>query len=896
MLNESEFLSWCARNNFPKRTEEYINKSIRSVQPARLVGTGNRSLSGKYPSRKMGMYIQWESGKVEGPAVLMLENDEDVIEYYDQPNKIKINFIDSVGRKRGLLYTPDFFVIRKDSAGWEEWKTDKDLNILSKKQPWKYIKDENGNWRCPPGEKFAHQFGLQFIVRSDKEINWNLHRNYVFLDSYLRKVDLLDNFKNNYEEIKEIILSNPGITLKQLLIDSQKKGIYSDNIYALIILQSIYIDLSKNVLAESEKVQVFLDKENADMYSNVIECEVEVSYPSRISLEIGEDLLWDGVMWKVINMGQKSIAMLSEDNRYNDVPRELIENMIKQGKITSDKKNVKSNNEVIEIIKSASEEEYKIANYRLKYVKEYINKEFVEGNEKPKLRTLRDWVAKYRKATKLFGNGYVGLLPNDKYKGNKTERLDAEIKELMNHYILKEYETLIEKNKSVVWGAFAAACEEKGLIAPSLQTFCNYINNRPQEQQIKKMKGPRAAYQVVSTYWELEMTTPKHGDFPLNIAHLDHTELDIELVSSQTGKNLGRPYLTLMTDAYSRRVLAFYMSFETPSYRSCLMAFRDCVKRYNRLPQQIVVDNGKEFHSVYFETFLAMYEREIKRRPSAQPRFGSIIERFFGTTNTAIIHNLQGNTKIMKNVRQVTSSINPKTQALWTLPRLTLALEYYFYEIYDNFEHPALGQTPRESFQTGLLEAGERAHEFIQYDALFRILTLPSAKSSETIVQTNRGVRINYLNYWNDEFKNPKIERDKVKVRYDPFNIGEAYAYVNKKWVKCISENYSVFNNLSEKELKYITAEIRKSKQLHSKRYTINAREIAGYLKKLENDEQFILLQEKIEDAKNAINLLYNGDSTQTVESVQKEHEYSQKEHFEEDNSSTDLLEIFEEF
>jgi putative transposase len=47
----------------------------------------------------------------------------------------------------------------------------------------------------------------------------------------------------------------------------------------------------------------------------------------------------------------------------------------------------------------------------------------------------------------------------------------------------------------------------------------------------------------------LDQTTPRHGDRPFAVAHLDHTELDVLLVSSVTGKPLARPYLTMLTDA-----------------------------------------------------------------------------------------------------------------------------------------------------------------------------------------------------------------------------------------------------------------------------------------------------------------------------------------------------------
>ena len=102
---------------------------------------------------------------------------------------------------------------------------------------------------------------------------------------------------------------------------------------------------------------------------------------------------------------------------------------------------------------------------------------------------------------------------------------------------------------------------------------------------------------------------------PFEIGHIDHTELDVELVCSRTDHNLGRPWATFLVDAYSRRLLAVYLTFDPPSYRSCLMALRICVKRHGRLPQIVVLDNGTEFHSVYFETLLATFECTKKQRP-----------------------------------------------------------------------------------------------------------------------------------------------------------------------------------------------------------------------------------------------------------------------------------------
>lgn len=182
-----------------------------------------------------------------------------------------------------------------------------------------------------------------------------------------------------------------------------------------------------------------------------------------------------------------------------------------------------------------------------------------------------------------------------------------------------------------------------------------------------KRQGHRAAYQHGPFHLELDLKTPRHGDRPFEICHVDHTLLDIELTDTSGKHALGRPWLTLMMDAFSRRVVAAHVDFEEPSYRSCMMVLRECVRRHNRLPQCLVVDGGPEFRSTYFEALLARYECTKKTRPPAKARFGSVVERMFGTANTQFVYNLLGNTQITRNVRQVTKSVDPKRLAVWPL-------------------------------------------------------------------------------------------------------------------------------------------------------------------------------------------------------------------------------------
>src|SRR5437868_8409784 len=224
---------------------------------------------------------------------------------------------------------------------------------------------------------------------------------------------------------------------------------------------------------------------------------------------------------------------------------------------------------------------------------------------------------------------------------------------------------------------------ENNIAVPSYRTFCTRVKQRPQHEQILKRQGPRAAAQAEPWYWELEQTTPRHGDRPWEIVHMDHTELDIELVSMRTGRPLGRPWATEISDAFSRRLLVVYLTFDPPSYRSSMMALRECVWRYGRFPQPLVVDGGSEFRSTYFEALLAYYSCTKATRPWAKPRYGSVVERLFGTANTQFVYTLTGNTQITKQVRQVTKSVDPKQHAIWTLGELYRYFTLWAYDVYD---------------------------------------------------------------------------------------------------------------------------------------------------------------------------------------------------------------------
>jgi putative transposase len=180
LLNEKDLDQWCACNLPSDRARQIIDQ-VRQSNPTGRVRSVKGNVSGRYPSRKMGRTIQFESHRNELAAILTYEHSPEIIEFWDQPPTIKLNYQSKNGKPLGVLHTPDFFLIRTDSAGWEECKTEEDLQRLSETSPYRYSQTNDG-WRCPPGEHFAEQYGLTYRLRSSAKINWVYQRNILFLE------------------------------------------------------------------------------------------------------------------------------------------------------------------------------------------------------------------------------------------------------------------------------------------------------------------------------------------------------------------------------------------------------------------------------------------------------------------------------------------------------------------------------------------------------------------------------------------------------------------------------------------------------------------------------------------------------------------------------------------
>lgn len=116
MLTTDEFHAWCQHLQLRPEAGKIIT-AIRESPPVRKVRGRANNVSGRYPSSKMGVSIQFESQHVELWAIYAMECDDDVLEFYDQSSRIPLHYRAKSGRNTTQWHTPDFFVLRQDSAG-----------------------------------------------------------------------------------------------------------------------------------------------------------------------------------------------------------------------------------------------------------------------------------------------------------------------------------------------------------------------------------------------------------------------------------------------------------------------------------------------------------------------------------------------------------------------------------------------------------------------------------------------------------------------------------------------------------------------------------------------------------------------------------------------------------
>ena len=182
------------------------------------------------------------------------------------------------------------------------------------------------------------------------------------------------------------------------------------------------------------------------------------------------------------------------------------------------------------------------------------------------------------------------------------------------------------------------------------------------------------------------------------------------------------------------------------------------------IPQQVLVDNGAEFHGAALERGCREYGITLLHRPVARPHYGGHIERLIGTM-MGKVHLLPGTTDASPAAR---GGYDSEAAAVLTLPEFArwLALEIGQYH---HHEHRMLGTTPAAAW-TDSLAAGVTPVVPAHPEA-FLISFLPVTRRR---LQRD-GLHFERIRYWSDVLPVIAQPREPLVVRYDPRDISRLH-------------------------------------------------------------------------------------------------------------------------
>ncbi|MFC1537151.1 Mu transposase C-terminal domain-containing protein, partial [Pseudomonadota bacterium] len=387
-----------------------------------------------------------------------------------------------------------------------------------------------------------------------------------------------------------------------------------------------------------------------------------------------------------------------------------------------------------------------------------------------------------RSRLKLFNDaGLAGLAPSDKQGGRGMKRLDENVETIIDEKVNGFYLARPGCSVSALMRIIEKECETKGLKCPLRKSVQKRIDQIPESKVYSARNGKHSA----RSKFHVSRASFPGADFPLAVVQFDHTPLDIMVVDKECRLSIGRPYLTLAIDVYSRMVYGYFLTLQPPSYVSTAMCLLNGIQPKDKhlerygidpedwpiygLPACIHVDNGKDFRSSHLGDFCAQYQINQDFRPIRTPQYGGHIERLFRTINQQL-HELDGTT--FSSVHHK-GDYKSEQQASLNLDELeefiiNLILEYHL------TKHSRLFMPPKLCWEKAMIKG--LVDPFVPKDESKMLIDILPFK--ERSIQ-KEGVGVFGLRYTDDILQSIRHSEMKggavYKIKYDPRDISRVY-------------------------------------------------------------------------------------------------------------------------
>ena len=376
------------------------------------------------------------------------------------------------------------------------------------------------------------------------------------------------------------------------------------------------------------------------------------------------------------------------------------------------------------------------------------------------------------------GEGLVTDLAVGRSGGGRGEgRLADKVERIISDVLFELYLQRQRRSATAVEKAIAIRCRRAGLCVPSRGAIRRRIDRLDPEVAARRRLGEQASRRLKPATGA--MPAPER---PLAVVQIDHTKVDLIVVDEHRRQPIGRPYLTIAIDVFSRCIVGMVVTFEAPSATSVGLCLAHMVTEkqpwLDRLEikaawpmtgkaEKLHLDNASEFKGEALRRGCEQYGISLTYRPVGQPHFGGVVERVIGTM-MRMVHQLPGTTFADIGERGSYPSEGNAALTLAELERwLALAITVYHGSI-----HSTLRETPEARWSQGVSEFG--APPTVRNAQGFLIDFLPIIRRS--IGRT--GFVVDHVSYYAEALR-PWIARrdrlDRFILRRDPRDLSRLW-------------------------------------------------------------------------------------------------------------------------
>src|SRR5271166_5964584 len=241
------------------------------------------------------------------------------------------------------------------------------------------------------------------------------------------------------------------------------------------------------------------------------------------------------------------------------------------------------------------------------------------------------------------GGTVSSLLPRSVGRPKKSRSLSPEREALIAETIRRFYLNPEKPKFSRLVQEVRLRCLEVGFAPANWRT----IKSRVEDLDVRTVALRRKDGPAIKA----TKATPGHyvAARPLAVVQIDHTRVDAVVVDEETREPIGRPWITLAIDVFTRMVTGFHLTMAAPSRLSTGLALLHAVHDKTAwlkereieaswpvagLPETLHADNGSDFRSRAFVRACRDSGIKIMWRIPGEPHYGGHIERLIG----ALVH------------------------------------------------------------------------------------------------------------------------------------------------------------------------------------------------------------------------------------------------------------------